>query len=54
VYKDVIHGFFPRNCRNLSTYECFNQVKVEHYFNTLFEGEKKYGRVIFIEEMANG
>jgi len=27
---------------------------VEHYHRTLFEGEKKYGRTIFIEEMTNG
>jgi hypothetical protein len=54
VYKDVIREFFPRNYRSLSTYKCFNLVKVEHYFKVLFEGEKKYGRVIWIEEMDNG
>lgn len=54
MYKEVIQEFFPRKGRSLSIYECFNQVKVEHYFKTLFAGEKKYGRVIFIEEMANG
>ena len=54
VYKEVIQEFFPRKGRSLSIYECFNQVKVEHYFKTLFAGEKKHGRVIFIEEMANG
>ena len=33
--------------------KCFNKVKVEHYHKMLFEGEKKYGRVIFIQEMDN-
>ncbi len=54
VYKDVIAEFFPRKYKYLSTYKCFNQVNIEHYWEKLFEGEKKYGRVIYIEELLNG
>jgi hypothetical protein len=54
IYKDIIRGFFPRNSKYLSTYKCFYQLNVEYYYKKLFEGEKKYGRVIFIKEMANG
>ena len=28
---------------------CFTPVKVDHYFNKLFEGEQKHGRFMFLE-----
>ena len=31
--------------------ECFTFFKVEEYWKTLFEGEKKHGRFIFLKEL---
>ena len=44
----MIQVFFPRNRKCLSTYKVFNEVKISHYHKTIFEGEKKHGRYIFI------
>ena len=54
VYKDIIEDFFPRNRKNLSTYKIFNAVKVSHYHETIFKGEKKHGRHIFISDISHG
>ena len=31
--------------------KCFSLVKVEEYWKTLFEGEQKHGRFIFLKEL---
>ena len=48
IYKAMIQVFFPRDRTFLSTYKVFNEVKISHYHKTIFEGEKKHGRYIFI------
>ena len=53
-YKAIIEEFFPRNRKYLSKYKVFNEVKVSHYHETIFEGEKKHGRHIFITEISHG
>ena len=54
VYKTIIEVFFPRNRKYLSTYKVFNEVKISHYHKTIFEGEKKHGRYIFIQDICHG
>ena len=54
IYKAMIKVFFPRDRTFLSTYKVFNEVKISHYHKTIFEGEKKHGRYIFIQEMSKG
>jgi hypothetical protein len=49
IYKAMINVFFPRDRKCLSTYKVFNEVKISHYHKTIFEGEKKHGRYIFIQ-----
>ena len=52
IYKAMIQVFFPRDRKCLSTYKVFNEVKISHYHKTIFEGEKKHGRHIFISEIS--
>ena len=33
--------------------KCFSLVKVEEYWETLFKGEKKHGRFIFLKELTD-
>ena len=54
VYKTIIEVFFPRYRKYLSTYKVFNEVKISHYHKTIFEGEKKHGRYIFIQDISHG
>lgn len=53
TYKRLIKEFFPRNNNHLIKYKCFKYVHVKHYFKTLFEGEKKFGRYIYINHQDN-
>ena len=54
IYKAMIQVFFPRDRKCLSTYKVFNEVKISHYHKTIFEGEKKHGRYIFIQDISHG
>ena len=54
LYDYVINEFYPRGSNNLLIdYKCFSKVKVEDYIRVLFEGEIKYGRLIFLKENDN-
>lgn len=60
AYKSIIETLYPgRELKHdkdgtticlLTNLPCFSHVKVGHYFKTLYEGEKKFGRFIFMEE----
>ena len=64
VYKEIIEKLIPGYYNNdeikfmdskdyMIDLNCFSEVKIDHYFNKLFEGEKKYGRFMFLEELKN-
>ena len=54
IYKGMIQVFFPRDIKYLSTFKVFNEVEISHYHKTIFEGEKKHGRYIFIQDIDHG
>lgn len=47
----MISAFFPNDKEHLIKYNCFSQVKVEHYHKTVREGEKTFGRTIYLEDI---
>ena len=54
IYTNIINEIFPSNQEGkIFNLKCFTPVKVRDYFKTLFEGEKKHGRFIFLEELED-
>jgi len=54
LYEDIINKIYPCSEESLINLPCFYQVDIKDYFTILFEGEKKYGRTIFLEDLGNG
>jgi len=49
--REIIEDKYKKKAGKLTHLPCFSDVKVGDYFRTLFEGEKKFGRFIFLEEL---